>query len=123
MINKPDRYLYQQANGTPIDVPGSEPEDPAVVAARNKNIRMGVTFIGGPVISLIVCLILKAKNKTKGIKVEAGNYIPDNGVNITGMQDIYLYRTETVTHVHHDDHGGGGTSVNSGGFSHSSGSF
>lgn len=120
-VSKCGTYLSEEAAGTPIDVAGADPQAHAKLMS---NIRYGVTFIGAPLIGLIVCLIIKARNKTAGIKYEAAAYVPKGGVQLTGMQDIFLYRTETVTHISRDSHGGGGgTSINSGGFSHSSGSF
>ena len=113
-------YLKANAEGNPIDVAGA---DPQAHAAMMRDIRYGVTFGAAPLIALIVCLIIKSKNKTAGIQQEALNYVPKDGVDITGMQDIFLYRTESVTHINRDHGGGGGTSINSGGFSHSSGSF
>ena len=115
-----DTYLASAAEGKPIDVAAADPE---AHANMMRNIRYGVTFGGAPLIALIVCLIIKAKNKTAGIQMEANNYIPKGGVHLTGQQDIFLYRTESVTHINRDRGGGGGTSINSGGFSHSSGSF
>ncbi len=123
-----DQYLKAQQAGTPVDtwIPDSS-YDEAAHQQTMSYIRYGVTFAGAPLIALIVCLIIKAKNKTAGIKYEAQNYVPKNGVNVTGMQDIFLYRTETVTHINRDHGGGGGhfggTSINSGGFSGTSGHF
>lgn len=125
-ISECSDYLKAEASGSPVDVPGY---DPAAEAAQHQamiqNIRYGVTFAGAPLIALIVCLIIKAKNKTAGIKLEASGYVPKDGIHLTGMQDIFLYRTEQVVHINrdHGGHGGGGTSINSGGFSHSSGHF
>jgi uncharacterized membrane protein YgcG len=113
-------YLETSKQGAPIDVSTSDAEEDR---AMMQNVRYGVTFIGAPLIALIICMIIKAKNKTAGIASEASDYVPKNGVKLTGMQDIFLYRTETVTHIDHDHDGGGGTTINSGGFSHSSGHF
>jgi uncharacterized membrane protein YgcG len=120
-ITESGSYLAYAAAGTPIDVNNA---DPAGHARTMLYLRYGLTFGGAPLIALIVCLIIKSKNHTKGIMTQAVNYVPEGGIQLTGQQDIFLYRTETVTHINRDrGGGGGGTSINSGGFSHSSGSF
>lgn len=122
-------YLASSQAGSPVDVPssqrGTSASEAAQHAATMKYVRYGVTFIGAPLLALIICLIIKAKNKTAGIKYEASSYVPKGGMNLTGMQDIFLYRTQTVTHINRGGGGGhgGGTSINGGGFSHSSGHF
>ena len=71
--------------------------------------------------ALIVCLIMKGKMKTARKQTQADAYIPRDGVRITRRDDVYL--TTTQTRVAVESQKSGGTSVNSGGFSHSSGKF
>jgi uncharacterized membrane protein YgcG len=116
-----DSYLDAEAQGTPVDTSNA---DPQAHAEMMRNIKYGVTFGGAPLIALIVCLIIKSKNKTSRINLDAESYVPKGGMHLTGQQDIFLYRTQTVTHINRDHGGGGGgTSINGGGFSHSSGHF
>ncbi|NLH64194.1 MAG: TPM domain-containing protein [Erysipelotrichaceae bacterium] len=119
-IEQCSTYLETSKQGAPIDVNTSDAEEDRAIM---QNVRYGITFIGAPLLALIICMIIKAKNKTAGIASEASDYVPKNGLQVTGMQDIFLYRTETVTHIDHDHDAGGGTTINSGGFSHSSGHF
>lgn len=89
-----------------------------------------LVIIGAPIIiSSIVCLILYSKNKTKGRKFEAYDYVPKNGFNLAVSRDMFLYRNEVRHRIHHNDepprsHSGGGHRHSSGGgFSHHSGRF
>lgn len=122
-----DLYLDEVENdlqasvveGCPVDVRGCE--DPEAEAARNQKILTYVPLIGGPLIALLACWIMASKNKTKGRAYKASGY-QNGAIHLTRREDMFTHTTRTVTHVHHDN-GGGGTSVNSGGFSHSSGHF
>lgn len=91
----------------------------------NTKLYAAFTFGIPPVIALIIVLIMKSKNRTKAIALEAHDYIPDNGVNITNMRDFFLYRTTHRTPIHHDEGhhggGGGGAHFSSSGGMHSSG--
>ncbi len=83
----------------------------------------GIPFIT----SLLTVLGLKSRNKTAGIKHEADDYIPKNGIRLYTSSDIYLYKTESRTKIHHDEGrsggGGGFHSSSSGGGGHTSGHF
>lgn len=127
-----DEDLYALENGQPVDewIPDDYiEEDPEVVAQRQENMRRGVSGVSSIISSLLICLGLRSKNKTAAIATEAKSYIPKGGIRLTKNQDLFLYRNQTVTHVQRNNDGGGGgghwggTSVNSGGFSHSSGKF
>ena len=74
-----------------------------------------------PLLALLIVWAIASRNKTKGIAVSADAYATGH-LNLTRRQDIFTHITRTVTHIpRNDDHGG--TSVNSSGFSHSSGKF
>lgn len=74
-----------------------------------------------PLLALLIVWAIASRNKTKGIAVSADAYATGH-LNLTRRQDIFTHVTRTVTHIpRNDDHGG--TSVNSSGFSHSSGKF
>lgn len=96
---------------------------------RETTIKHVSIFVVPLLVSLIVCVVLCSKHKTKGRKFEASNYIPDHGFHLTMSRDIFLYRNEHRRRIEHDPphHSGGGGSHHSsggnGGFSHHSGKF
>lgn len=131
-IDIADEDLEALANGEPVDtwIPDEQYEpDPEAQAAAKRSMRYGITGISAPIISLLTCLGMKSKNKTAHIAHEANQYIPKNGIRLTANHDHFLYRNQTIQHINRDrdsgDGGGhfGGTTVNSGGFSHHSGKF
>ncbi len=86
-------------------------------------------FAFPPIVSLITVLVRKRRNKTRGIRTTATEYIPQGGVSLDRMYDMYLYReVHRVPIPQRAESRGGGfdsghTTVNSGGFSHHSGKF
>lgn len=124
-ISIADADLAYAEAGTPI----SEDFDPARDAreqeeresreAATRAAKTGATVGIPPLTALLACLAMKSKNKTTGIKKEASDYIPKNGIRMTNRHDRFLYRTESRTRINRDnDRGGGG-----GSFSSSSSSF
>ena len=102
----------------------AEPFDQATDPERQEDIGvlkwLAVTVV--PLLTaLIVCLVMKGKMKTARKQTHADAYIPKSGVRLTRQDDVYL--TTTQTRVKVESEKSGGTTVNSGGFSHSSGKF
>jgi len=121
------RYLEANANGTPIDV---EPEVPLTVGEKvGFGLMVGLPL--GILIAFIVCAIYKRQLKSVRRATEAALYTVSGGTDITTREDRFTHTTEVRTPIktESDNHnsGGpsfsGGTTVNSGGFSHSSGKF
>ena len=83
----------------------------------------GFALILGTIIPFVVACIVVAvnasKHRTKHTATDAAEYIPSYGqLQLTRHNDMYLYRTQSRTKIHHEDnHGGGG----GGGFSSSGG--
>ncbi len=113
--------LEQYQAGTPYDRPGSQgyQED------TESRMPLYVTFGAPPIISLLICIALASKHRTAKEAVYARSYVKGGGLSLTRHLDRYTHTTRTVTHIPRNDRsgGGGGTSINSGGFSHSSGKF
>ena len=80
-------------------------------------IAAGISLI----IALSVCFSMKAKMKSVHIAKQASEYIPEDGIDITHAVDNYTHSTTKV--IHHESSSSSHTSVNSRGFSHSSGKF
>ena len=76
------------------------------------------------VLALAVCLVLTGQMKTAKRKTEAGDYMVPNGVEMRIVQDMFTHRTVTRQVIQNENKGGGGgTTVNSRGFSGKSGKF
>ncbi len=75
--------------------------------------------------SLAVCLGLRSKNKTTGIKTTAGNYMKD--FRLTGKLDLFTHNTVSRVHIPRNNppSSGGGTTTtyHSSGFHSTSGKF
>ena len=120
------RYLEANANGTPIDV---EPEVPLTLGEKlGGGLIFGLPI--GVIAAFIVCAVYKRQLKSVRRATEAAHYTVSGGTEITACEDRFTHTTEVCTPIktESDDHGSGpsfsgGTTVNSGGFSHSSGKF
>ena len=128
-INQADYMLSEAEGGTPVDNPQYlmqvEEQD-----RQRRAFNRGITFGVPPVISLLTCLGLKSRNKTKFVKRTAHNYIPDDGLRIRRANEHFINRTVVRTPIVRNTNSGGGgggvshgTTINSSGFSHSGGSF
>lgn len=78
-------------------------------------LKLAVVIILPVLIALIVCLRWKAKMKTAKIARTADNYIPQNGFNLTGRTDQFLYRTTKRTKIERSSPSSGGSSSSSSG--------
>ena len=107
-------WLLEQAkNGTPYDVD---------TAPKGFNPLIIVIPLA---LALAVCLALTAQMKTANRKTEARDYMVPNGVEMRVVQDFFTHRTVTRQVIQQNENkgGGGGTTVNSRGFSGKSGKF
>ena len=118
--------LERSAEGEPIDIPYGEVNwtPPALPERVLRALVPGL--IVGIIIAFIYCGALKSKMKSAKIAREASAYIAPNGIRMQDESDMFTHTTVTRQRIERDsDSRGshGGTSVNSGGFSHSSGKF
>lgn len=116
-ITEAEYELEQSASGTPVDIE---------VSSEKSTLTYVLMYSLAPILALIITVIIANKNKTKGIATEASAYITNGGLNLSTSLDLYSHTTRTVRHIpppSNNDSSSGGTSVNSGGFSHSSGHF
>lgn len=121
-----DTDLSYAEAGTPLS-PDFDPEreeqerrEQEQKEAAERAAKTGATAGIPPIAAILACLGMRSKNKTAGIKTEAHDYIPKDGIHLTNRHDVFLYRTESRTVIHRDsdDRGGSGSS-----FSSSSSSF
>ena len=131
------RYLEANANGAPIDVePSDETEEEyeplsfgdKLFFAALMAFRFGLPL--GLIVAFIVCAVYKRQLKSVRRATEAARYTVSGGAEITAREDRFTHPTEVRTPIktESDDHDSGpsfsgGTTVNSGGFSHSGGKF
>ena len=131
------RYLEANANGAPIDVePSDDTEEEyeplsfgdKLFFAALMAFRFGLPL--GLIVAFIVCAIYKRQLKSVRRATEAARYTVSGGTEITAREDRFTHTTEVRTPIktESDDHDSdpsfsGGTTVNSGGFSHSGGKF
>ena len=131
------RYLEANANGAPIDVePADETEEEyeplsfgdKLFFAALMAFRFGLPL--GLIVAFIVCAVYKRQLKSVRRATEAARYTVSGGAEITAREDRFTHTTEVRTPIktESDDHDSGpsfsgGTTVNSGGFSHSGGKF
>ena len=111
--------------GSPIDIPDYPEPEP-----RSLTERIGMAAVPGIIIGIIIafiyCAALKSKMKTAKIAREASRYIAPRGIWMQAEDDMFTHSTVVRQHIERDSGSRGshgGTSVNSGGFSHSSGKF
>lgn len=87
----------------------------------------GIAIIGAPIIGLLSVCVMYAGMDTARKRDDADAYVgvgDKEGLNLTKENDDYLYTTVVVEpHPQDDDDYGGGTTVDSDGFSGSSGKF
>lgn len=118
-LNEIERQLMWAEKGDPVDV-GSESEK-----LRNKiGIPgiVGVSLLIGLIFALIVCTHFKNQMKSVRPAASASDFAEGKGIEYTEKADDFL-RTTTSTRVIESSSSKGGTSVNSGGYSHRSGKF
>ena len=112
-----DEFLEMAANSEPFDV-GSEPDSFA-----GNLFGVLIAVIVSCAIALVICLIFRAQMKTARIATEAHDYQKE--LNLTNHYDIFSHRD--IRRVYNppqdNDNSSGGTTINSGGFSHKSGGF
>ena len=77
------------------------------------------------VVACIVVAVNASKHRTKRTATDAAEYIPSYGqLQLTRHTDMYLYRTQSRTKIHHEEsHDGGGGFSSSGGMHSGGGHF
>ena len=124
-VSQCDYMLQRAAEGDPIDIPsgGGYVVRYTILQRIGRAIMPGVII--GIIIAFIYCSGLKRKMRSARIAREASAYLAARGIFMQAENDMFTHTTVTRQRIEHDNDRGshGGTSVNSGGFSHSSGKF
>ncbi len=117
------QLLEMAANGTPLDVPGYEPDRSVGLSTGAK---IAISVVVGCVIAGIVCLVMMAKMKSVSKALRAERYAVDGSLDLIHSTEVFSHVTQTRVKIESDSNrssGGGGTTVNSNGFSGTSGKF
>ncbi len=125
-INNAAYLLQRAAEGDPVDIivydrPESEPMSPIM--------KLLLSLVPAGLISGGTCLGMRGKMKNAKIKTTAEDYVVPGSLHLSVNTDRFLRTTRTVVkdppRESHSGGGGhsGGTTINSGGFSHHSGKF
>lgn len=115
-LNTSAEYLQMARDGSPFDVN----TDPAN-ARTTFLIKLAVTILLPLLIAGLLCLMWKNQMKTAKQAAAADNYIPAGGFQLTGQEDLFLYRTETRRTI--EKKSSGGTTTDRDGASGRSGKF
>ncbi len=110
-----DQFLYAEATGTPVDVEQGSGNGAALTWVLLLLVPAAVAGIS--------CGVMAASMKTAKTKTHADDYIQRRGIHLTGRHDRFLTRTVVRQKIESSSSSGGGTRVNSGGFSGRSGKF
>ncbi len=116
-LSAAEEMLTMESNGTPLDVD----TDPSIEQERN-TINTISLFVIPLIITAGVMVYLCSKMRSARLGSEASEYIVPGSEHMHERYDIYTHTTVTRHKIPKND-GGGGTSINSGGFSSSSGKF
>lgn len=113
-LHKCGSMLSSARAGRPLDV-GS---DPLVFLAG-----LGISLVLGCLISVVICSLLLGTMRSVAVKTEAGDYLRRDSVVFTRREDRFTHATESRVKIEKGSGGGGGTTVDSDGFSGESGKF
>lgn len=123
-LNYSAQMLEVARNGQPVDVPGAS-ENTELHQEMGLGTKAAIALVPSCGIAFGACGVFKSQMKTARKKTTAENYVIPGGVNLMVREDVYLNSTQHVEIIEteHRSSGGGGTSINSAGFSHHSGKF
>lgn len=117
-LNKVDRFLQAAAEGNPVDIGSGR------IKEHNLPVSIAAGLIFGLIVALISCLTMKSSMKSVRLARVASNFIAQDGVKIPIQKDFFTHNTLVRTPLQTSSStGGGGTHINSSGFSHHSGKF
>ena len=113
-----EEFLALAANGTPFDV---NSDRSAEDMAETSFVGVVIAVLLSCVISLVICLTLRAQMKTAHLATEAKDY--EKKLVLTKQFDRFAYRDVQRVYNPPQEESKGGTIVNSSGSSHKSGRF
>lgn len=125
-LNKVDVFLTKAEEGTPVDVNSASKKNPY----EDLYASILIALICSTAVGLIVVFVFKNNMNNIRIATQASDYVKYNKIKITEKQDLFSHNTVVAIPINTSDDKnnrggftGGGTTINSSGFSHSSGKF
>ena len=120
-----EEFLRQAEAGEPVDDYGySDPEYSHEPRGMSDGTKAGITVAGPGLIALGACQGMKGKMKSVRRQTGARRYVSQD-LKLYIKRDDFTGRTQSRRPIHTEqrNHSGGGTTVNSGGFSGKTGKF
>lgn len=119
-------YLERSRSGNPVDIQNRHLGEKLM--DEYGILGVAAPIVGIPVIiALIVCMSMRSKMKSVHTATSATFYAVPGSMDLFAATDIFTHTTETRVRIESDSDrgggGGGGTSIDSGGFSGTSGKF
>ena len=123
-----EEMLRLAAEGSPVDDPYVGYGDSGLERSRSEpGPVIAFSLLIGCVVALIVCMVMRSKSRSVKSARSAGTYAVPEGLYLAESFDKFSHITEQRVRIESDRSSGGGhsggTSISSGGFSHSSGKF
>lgn len=121
LITAGEYFEYADA-GDPVDV--NSPHSSSSFSFAEFLPSIGIAALIGLVLSLIICLGIRSSMKSVKLAKAANDYINKTNVSFAERMDFFTHRDVVRRKIESSNNGhSGGTSISSGGFSHSSGKF
>ncbi|MBQ2632987.1 MAG: TPM domain-containing protein [Oscillospiraceae bacterium] len=123
-----EEMLRLAAEGSPVDDPYAGYGGSGLERSRSEpGPVIAFSLLIGCVVALIVCMVMRSKSRSVKSARSAGTYAVPEGLYLAESFDRFSHITEQRVRIESDRSSGGGhgggTSISSGGFSHSSGKF
>ena len=118
-----NEYLQTADSSAPIDVTysGSHSDGEEGMSTLQS---LGIGFLAGLIIALIVCIVMSASMKPVKLAKSAHEYVDNSKVEMNVRYDHFSHRNVSRRKIENNSSSGhGGTTISGGGFSHSSGKF
>ena len=119
-LSRCETMLQLARNGEPVDVTAAQR-----IQGRLTPGGIILSLLLSLLISWVICTLLESKNKSVKTAADADSYVGAGAVQFRIRNDHFINRTVTRTRIERSSGGshGGGTTISSGGHSHSSGKF
>ncbi len=119
-LESTDQMLVSARAGEPVDIVIDREETPV-----NPMFKLLTALLPSSLVAFLVCGQEKRKMKTAVSRRTAEEYVVPGSARLYLRQDRFLHRSRSVQVIQNkpQQSAGGGTTINSGGFSHHSGKF
>lgn len=100
-VNDIQDFTYEDIREFTETVTASPDADASAKSGAKTNIakKLIISLVIGLLIGLIVASVLKSSLKSVGRQAGASNYIEDGSFNLSGKEDVFLYKKEERTPI------------------------